>query len=107
MYLEMIKTILGIEFYEGVHSETESGDFFYISQRNHVVLDNFMAQSGRDKRISDEARVKRLGRGCRYTRKRQRREPHRGVWRHTHPNNFGFLGSLKRYFLHFEARFMH
>ena len=78
MYLEMIKTILGIEFYEGVHSETESGDFFYISQRNHVVLDNFMAQSGRDKRISDEARVKRLGRGCRYTRKRQRREPHRG-----------------------------
>ena len=48
MYLEMIDTILGIEFYEGIPSEIDSHDFFDVNKRNVIILDDLMAQSGGD-----------------------------------------------------------
>ena len=52
MYLEMIDTIPGIEFYEGIPSEIDSRDFLDV-KRNLIVLDDLMAQSGGDKRIAN------------------------------------------------------
>ena len=53
MYLEMIDTIPGIEFYEGIPSEIDSRDFLDVNKRNLIVLDDFMTQSGGDKRIAN------------------------------------------------------
>ena len=44
MYLEMIDTIPGIKFYEGIPSEIDSGDFLDVDKRNLIVLDDLMAQ---------------------------------------------------------------
>ena len=53
MYLEMIKTIPGIELNEGIPSDIDSGEFLDVSTRNLIVLDDLMTQSGEDKRIAD------------------------------------------------------
>ena len=53
MYLEMIDTIPGIEFFEGIPSEIDSRDFLDVNKRNLIVLDDLMAQSGGDKRIAN------------------------------------------------------
>ena len=53
MYLEMIDTIPGIEFYEGIPSEIDSRDFLDVNKRNLIVLDDLMAQSAGDKRIAN------------------------------------------------------
>ena len=53
MYLEMIKTIPGIELNEGIPSDIDSGEFLDVSTRNLIVLDDLMTQSGGDKRIAD------------------------------------------------------
>ena len=44
MYLEMIVTIPGIEFYEVIPSEVDSRDFLDVNVRNLIVLDDLMAQ---------------------------------------------------------------
>ena len=51
MYLEMIKTIPGIELNEGIPSGID--DFCDVSTENLIVLDDLMTQSGGDKRIAD------------------------------------------------------
>ena len=53
MYLKMIDTIPGVEFYEGIPSEINSRDFLDVSKRNLIVLDDLMALSGGDKRIAN------------------------------------------------------
>ena len=52
MYLEMIKTILGIELNEGIPSDIDCDRFLDVSTRNLIVLDDVIAQSGEDKRIA-------------------------------------------------------
>ena len=54
MYLEMIKTIPGIELNEGISSAIDSAcECLDVSTRNLIVLDDFMTQSGGDKSIAD------------------------------------------------------
>ena len=53
MYVEMIDTLPGIEFYEGIPFEIESQHFFDVNKRNLIVLDDLMVQSGKDRRIAD------------------------------------------------------
>ena len=53
MYLEMIKTIPGIELDESIPSDIDSDEFLDFSIRNLIVLDDLIAQSGEDKRIID------------------------------------------------------
>jgi hypothetical protein len=43
----------GIEFNEGIPDDIDNADYLDVSQRNLIVLGDLMAQSGRDKRISD------------------------------------------------------
>jgi hypothetical protein len=43
----------GIEFNEGIPHDIDNADYLDVSQRNLIVLDDLMAQSGKDKRISD------------------------------------------------------
>ena len=50
---EMIDTIPGIEFYEGIPSEIDSRYFLDVNKRNLIVLDDLMAQSEGDKRIAN------------------------------------------------------
>ena len=47
----MIDIIPGVEFYESIPSEIEFHDFLDVNKLNMIVLDDLMAQSGRDKRI--------------------------------------------------------
>ena len=53
MYLEMIDTLPGIEYYEGIPSEIDSQHYYDVNKRNLVVLDDLMAQSRRERRIAD------------------------------------------------------
>ena len=53
MYLAIIATIPGIEFNEGIPDDIAENDFLDVSERSLVVLDDLMAKSGTDKRISD------------------------------------------------------
>lgn len=53
MYLEMIKTIPGIELNEGTPTDIDKDHFLDVSKQNLIVLDNLMAQSDGDKRIAD------------------------------------------------------
>ena len=48
-----MKTIAGIEFNQGIPEDIDEPDYLDISQRNLIVLDDLMAQSGKDKRIAD------------------------------------------------------
>jgi hypothetical protein len=43
----------GIEFNQGIPDDIDNADYLDVSQRNLIVLDDLMAQSGKDKRISD------------------------------------------------------
>jgi hypothetical protein len=52
-YFDMLKTVPGIEFNEGIPDDIDNTDYLDVSQRNLIVLDDLMAQSGKDKRISD------------------------------------------------------
>ena len=53
MYLEMIDTIPGIEFYEGIPFEIDSRYFLDVDKRSLIVLDDLMAESGGDKSIAN------------------------------------------------------
>ena len=52
MYLAIIATIPGIEFNEGIPDDIAENDFLDVSERSLVVLDDLMAKSGTDNRIS-------------------------------------------------------
>jgi hypothetical protein len=52
-YFDMLKTVPGIEFNECIPDDIDNTDYLDVSQRNLIVLDDLMAQSGKDKRISD------------------------------------------------------
>jgi hypothetical protein len=52
-YFDMLRTIPEIEFNKGIPEDIDKGDYLDISQRNLIVLDDLMAQSGKDKRIAD------------------------------------------------------
>jgi hypothetical protein len=43
----------GIEFNEGIPEDIDKVDYLDISQRNSIILDDYMAQSGKNNRISD------------------------------------------------------
>jgi hypothetical protein len=43
----------GIEFNQGIPEDIDNADYLDVSQRNLIVLDDLMAQSGKDKRIAD------------------------------------------------------
>ena len=50
-YLELMATMLNIEFVRGIPSNLEHDSYFDIRQRNLMVIDDQMADSGEDKRI--------------------------------------------------------
>ena len=52
-YFDMMRTIPGIEFNQGIPEDIDNADYLDVSQRNLIVLDDLMAQLGKDKRISD------------------------------------------------------
>ena len=52
-YFDMMRTMPGIEFNQGIPEDIGNADYLDVSQRNLIVLDDLMAQSGKDKRISD------------------------------------------------------
>ena len=52
-YFDMMRTIPGIDFNQGIPEDIYNADYLDVSQRNLIVLDDLMAQSGKDKRISD------------------------------------------------------
>ena len=52
-YFNMMRTMPGIEFNEGIPEDLDEPDYLDVSQRNLIVLDDLMAQSGKDKRIAD------------------------------------------------------
>ena len=52
-YFDMLKTVPEIEFNKGIPDGIDNTDYLDVSQRNLIVLDDLMAQSGKDKRISD------------------------------------------------------
>jgi hypothetical protein len=52
-YFDMLKTVPKIEFNKGIPDDIDNTDYLDVSQRNLIVLDDLMAQSGKDKRISD------------------------------------------------------
>ncbi len=50
----LLRTMPGIEFNEGIPEDIDEPDYLDVSQRNLIiVLDDLMAQSGKDKRIAD------------------------------------------------------
>ena len=52
-YFDMLRTMPGIEFNKGIPDDIDNADYLDVSQRNLIVLDDLMAQSGKDKRIAD------------------------------------------------------
>jgi hypothetical protein len=52
-YFDMMRTMPGIEFNQGIPEDVDNADYLDVSQRNVIVLDEPMAQSGKDKRIAD------------------------------------------------------
>jgi hypothetical protein len=52
-YFDMMRIMPGIEFNEGIPVDIDNADYLEVSQRNLIVLDDIMARSGKDKRISD------------------------------------------------------
>ena len=52
-YFDMMRTMPGIELNQGIPDDIDNADYLDVSQRNLIVLDDLMAQSGKDKRISD------------------------------------------------------
>jgi hypothetical protein len=52
-YFDMTRTMPGIKFNQGIPDDIDSADYLDVSQRNLIILDDLMAQSAKDKRISD------------------------------------------------------
>ena len=52
-YFDMMRTMPGIEFNQGIPEDIDNADYLDVSQRNLIVLDDLMAQSGKYKRIAD------------------------------------------------------
>jgi hypothetical protein len=52
-YFDMMRTMPGIEFNEGIPEDIDNGDYLDVSKRNLIIMDDLMAQSRKDKRISD------------------------------------------------------
>jgi hypothetical protein len=52
-YFDMMRTMSGIEFNQCIPDDIDNADYLDVSQRNLIVLDDLMAQSGKDKRIAD------------------------------------------------------
>ena len=52
-YFDMMRTTPGIEFNEGIQEDIDEPDYLDVSQRNLIILDDLMAQSGKDKRVAD------------------------------------------------------
>ena len=52
-YFDMMKTMAGIEFNQGIPEDIDEPDYLDVSQRNLIILDDLLAQSGKDKRIAD------------------------------------------------------
>jgi hypothetical protein len=52
-YFDMMRTMPGIEFNQGIPDDIDNADYLDVSQRNLIVLDDLMAQSSKDKRIAD------------------------------------------------------
>ena len=52
-YFDMMKTMAGIEFHQGIPGDTDEPDYLDVSQHNLIVLDDLMVQSGKDQRIAD------------------------------------------------------
>ena len=48
-----LQSIPGIEFYQGVPGDIEKSTFLVVIQRNLIVLDDLMAQAGKDRRVAD------------------------------------------------------
>ncbi len=46
LYFDMVRTMPGIEFNEGIPESIDKPDYLDVSQRNLIVLDDLMAQSG-------------------------------------------------------------
>jgi hypothetical protein len=52
-YFDMLGTMPGIEFNKGIPDDIDNEDYLDVSQRNLIVWDDLMAQTCKDKRISD------------------------------------------------------
>jgi hypothetical protein len=52
-YFDTMRIMPGIEFNEGIPDDIDNADYLDVSQRNLIVLDDLMAQSGKDKPNSD------------------------------------------------------
>ena len=48
----MMRTMPGIEFNQSIPEDIDNADYLDVSERNLIVLDDLMAQSGKDKRIA-------------------------------------------------------
>ena len=48
-----MRTMPGIEFNQGIPEDIDNADYFDVSQRNLIVSDDLVAQSGKDKCIPD------------------------------------------------------
>jgi hypothetical protein len=53
LLFDMLRTMPGIEFNQGIPDDIDNEDYLDVSQRNLIVLDDLMAQSSKDKRIAD------------------------------------------------------
>jgi hypothetical protein len=52
-YFDMMRTMPGIEFNQSIPEDIDNAHYLDVSQRNLIVLDDLIAQSGKDKRIAD------------------------------------------------------
>jgi hypothetical protein len=52
-YFDMMRTMPGIEFNQGIPDDIDNADYLDVSQRNLIVLDDLMAQSSKYKRTAD------------------------------------------------------
>ena len=52
-YFDMMRTMPGIEFNQGIPDDIDNAYYLDISQPNLIILDDLMAQSGKYKRIAD------------------------------------------------------
>ncbi len=52
LYFDMVRTMPGIEFNEGIPEDIKEPVYLNVSQRNLIVLDDLMSQSGKSKRIA-------------------------------------------------------
>ena len=53
IYDRLVQKVPGVEFHQGIPAQIATTSFFNINQRNLVVLDDLMTESGSDKSISN------------------------------------------------------